>query len=124
MTIRNNLRLSHDSTTDRITLRIRGGTNRRTRHPLSWVDRADLRELCDMLHDYADQLDREDREQQPAAPPDRPKRRRRGGRGRGVQIATTAATEASTGSDLSPSGGGTPSRAHARARQANGGADR
>jgi hypothetical protein len=56
--IRRMIRLSHDPSTGRVDLRVMSATA----EPRLWFDRAQLRELCDLLHDYADQLDRADRE--------------------------------------------------------------
>jgi hypothetical protein len=67
MNLERNLRLRYDETTKQVHLgvsRQRGSGLGRTRFtvPLDRIPRAQLRELCDALHDYADQLDRNDRE--------------------------------------------------------------
>lgn len=64
MNLNRSIRVTHDPDTDRVHVQLRqrhrkGGS---TLIPLQWIARADLRELCDVLHDYADELDRNTQE--------------------------------------------------------------
>lgn len=65
MSLKYRLRFTHSRRDDSITVSVyhRGrGAGRPARlAPLARVRRADLRELCDALHDLADELDRKDR---------------------------------------------------------------
>lgn len=64
MSLKDRLRFTHSGRDDSITVSVyhRGrGAGRPARlAPLARVRRADLRELCDALHDLADELDRKD----------------------------------------------------------------
>ncbi|MBN7792512.1 hypothetical protein [Microbacterium esteraromaticum] len=70
MTLKNRIRINYDETGQVATLlvpRSRRSRHSRSRHPGALVPyynvrRAELRELCDLLHDLADDLDRKDRE--------------------------------------------------------------
>lgn len=65
MSLKDRLRFTHDGRDSTITVsvyhRSRGVGRPARLAPLARVRRADLRELCDALHDLADELDRKER---------------------------------------------------------------
>jgi hypothetical protein len=66
MALKDRLRLAHDESDGVVTLHIfrrcRGVGRPARLLPFTRVRRSELRELCDVLHDYADALDRKDRD--------------------------------------------------------------
>lgn len=69
MTLKNRIRVNYNENHQLATLLVprsrparRSGDRRPPLVPFYNIRRADLRELCDLLHDLADDLDRRDRE--------------------------------------------------------------